>query len=447
MPKRLIHFGISGLLLVLIVSAANSAAQVQSSADYVVTLSADESDANPGDGVCLSVPSAGCSLRAAVEESNRLPGSDSITFAITGTLVLTHSLAITDSVNILGPGADQLTLYGSASPGYLSVAFGKAGGQFSLSDVRVSGTDHMTGIIVTNGALALTRVTIEGLRNQFGNGGLVVFSANASATVHNSTFNDNKYGPAGGGMYILDGTLNLVNSTVSNNLASYYGGGIYNNGGTANIIGSTIVSNTLTGQNIGGDGGGIYNSGDMTVANTTISDNIVNGTADSDGGGLANTGTLTLTISTLSHNSNTTGQGGGLSVLSGTVLVRNTIIANSLAGADCVVKSGSLADGGNNLVEDNSCGFAGGADPLLGPLADNGGPTLTRALLPGSPAVDAGNPAGCLGGAGIVLNTDQRGFFRPADGDTNGSHICDIGAFELGALAPTNWLYLPLALR
>jgi hypothetical protein len=96
----------------------------------------------------------------------------------------------------------------------------------------------------------------------------------------------------------------------------------------------------------------------------------------------------------------------------------NTIIANSSAGGDCVISDGFIGTNTNNLVEDNSCSPALHADPLLGPLQDNGGPTQTLALLPGSPAIDAALLANCPA-------TDQRGVSRPQGAG------CDIGAFEL----------------
>ena len=123
---------------------------------------------------------------------------------------------------------------------------------------------------------------------------------------------------------------------------------------------------------------------------------------------------------------NSAPSGGGI-LNFGTATLKNTIVANSPSGGDCV----GASDGGYNLVEDGSCLTAGttsiSGDPLLGELADNGGPTKTHALLEGSPAIDAipdtnGSTPGC-GDAGIT--TDQRGVARP-----QGS-ACDIGAYEV----------------
>jgi hypothetical protein len=153
------------------------------------------------------------------------------------------------------------------------------------------------------------------------------------------------------------------------------------------------------------------------------------------GGGLTNRSdaTLTLTNSTVSGNTvscsgaSCATQGGGLINVSGTVTLQNTIVAKQLAGPDC---AGLITSNGFNLDSDNTCQLTQPGDkpnvsnPLLGPLANNGGPTQTHALLPGSPAIDAVT-SGCP-----PPNTDQRGVARPQGA------ACDIGAVEVAAEPP-----------
>ena len=111
------------------------------------------------------------------------------------------------------------------------------------------------------------------------------------------------------------------------------------------------------------------------------------------------------------------------------MVLQNSIVANN-AGGNC---HGSIASVGYNLSSDHSCGFEGvgdlnNTDPNLGPLQNNGGPTETMALLPGSPAIDSGNPTGCKDSSGNLLTTDQRGMPRRPE---KGSGGCDRGAYEL----------------
>ena len=93
---------------------------------------------------------------------------------------------------------------------------------------------------------------------------------------------------------------------------------------------------------------------------------------------------------------------------------------------------GSMTSKGYDMSSDGTCNFSSSGDwnntdPLLGSLQPNGGPTQTQALLPGSPAIDAGNPSGCTDGLGHLLKTDQRGLPRPNTEDKSG---CDMGAYE-----------------
>jgi len=138
------------------------------------------------------------------------------------------------------------------------------------------------------------------------------------------------------------------------------------------------------------------------------------------------------------------------------VYFRNTILSGNhhrqllnLIDDDC---HGTLQSGDYNLVGTlSNCSLQNqpghdqiGLDPLLGELADNGGPTQTYALLEGSPAIDGGDPEGCLGIEDAPLTSDQRGVARPLDGDGDSTAYCDIGAYELSRYT---YVYLPITVK
>jgi hypothetical protein len=169
-----------------------------------------------------------------------------------------------------------------------------------------------------------------------------------------------------------------------------------------------------------------------TISGVTVQ----NGSADTNGGGIYNSAVLTLTNSTVSGNNAPNGNSGGIFNAGNNAVIvtsTNTILAgnNAYNGFDC---AGSLTSGGYNLVGIGGCGLTNGVDgdqvgtsanplsPRLGPLQDNGGPTITMAPLPGSPAIDAIAPGNC------VLSTDQRGQPRPDEAADSG--FCDIGSVE-----------------
>lgn len=234
----------------------------------------------------------------------------------------------------------------------------------------------------------------------------------------------------GGAIYSISGVLNLTNSSLNGNSAS---GGQGGNGGSG-------YPNPSSGTGGYAWGGGIYvQSGtSVTMTNVTFSSNIARGGSSGSQGGYGIGGAIVSLTSTMVNNGTITnnqaiggtGSSPGLGVpggifSGGAVSLRNTIVANNLGG-NCDL---TLISGGNNLENTNVCGFNAvgdltNIDPNLGLLQNNGGTTLTRVLLPSSPAIDAGNNATCA-------DTDQRGISRPV-GDS-----CDIGAYEAGIMAPT----------
>ena len=240
-----------------------------------------------------------------------------------------------------------------------------------------------------------------------------------------------------GGGIVNQGTLTINSSTVSGNSAigeDYgYGGGIWNNFGKLTINNSTLSGNiarcTHSQCPIGGAAGwgGIYNNGGtVAINNSTIAGNTT-GSFDSQGGGIYNSGILTISNSTVSYNVAVWGAG-----LYGSARLQNSIIANNHhvtnLGGNCYGTVTSIF----SLSSDNSCRLNGpgdlnNLDPKLEGLGSYGGPTQTIALLSGSPAIDAGNPSGCTDGLGHVLKTDQRGYPRPNTEDRSG---CDMGAYE-----------------
>jgi hypothetical protein len=262
-----------------------------------------------------------------------------------------------------------------------------------------------------------------------GSGGAMALLSDA--TISDSSFTGNS-GEFGGAISILLGDLKLIDSVFNNNVATI-GGGAINisvNGGTA-----TLTNVTLSGNAAKNNGGGIdANRGTLNLNNMTITNN----TADNDFDGA--------------------GDGGGIFRGNATVQIQNSIIAGNFdtpgnAGGgtknpDC---SGTFSSQGYNLIgrNDGCGGFVNGTngdkvgsgaspiDPLLAALANNGGPTQTHALLPGSPAINAGNPLAPGSGGFACVSTDQRNIARP-----QGS-ACDIGAFEFEFRS----LYLPLISR
>ena len=293
----------------------------------------------------------------------------------------------------------------------------------SIAGVTIEdGNSTYAGGVNNDGTLTISNSTLVGNSAESGGGGI---DNGGTLTVTNSILSDNDDGGITNG-----GTLWLSNSTLSANSAGF-GGGIYNFGSL------NVADSTLTGNSAEYSGGGIFcQAGSSKVVDSTLVGNsAVTGLASyygEGGGGICiYSGTLTVSNSTLSGNS--AGYGAGIyNTSGGSATLNNTIVANSVSGNDIDVgpASGSIFSGGYDLIGDGSeLGDLTNSlqgNPLLAPLGNYGGPTQTMALLPGSPAIDAGSDARAVDGNGGPLTTDQRGVGFPRVVDST----VDIGAFE-----------------
>ena len=328
-----------------------------------------------------------------------------------------------------------------------------------------NGTDRVFDI--DPGEVVSRTVRLSGMTLQ--NGGGVNFGgavrSSGILTIADSVVQTSAATGAGGGIY-SDGSLSLERCVIRDNSASAgpleggaaQGGGITAgfNGYVLNVVDSTISGNTVfaAGDYAYSVGGGI-SAADLTMTGSTVSGNVAYTEFNRFspgfpfGGGLS-VDNATLRNSTVSGNSAGFGSGIGLGetltlsnvTVAGlwdgiaftgpaTLMLENTIVSSSVSIAcNASLQGSSFTTVGDdyNIDSDGSCGLSGsdipGVDPQLAPLADNGGPTFTHALIDGSPAIDAGNPAAPGSGGLACEATDQRGVARPV------GPRCDIGAFE-----------------
>ena len=267
------------------------------------------------------------------------------------------------------------------------------------------------GIYIFQGLITMNGGDISSNTAVNDGGAMEIGDAQGRFTLNNGEIFSNSAGKMGGAIYAAEGTLTVNGGMIHTNDSVTGGGAIATGMGSQSTIqNAALLTNTTT---ITSAGGAIKNAGTLTMTNVTMS-----GNSAGSGAGLNNSGTAVLTHVTVSENTASV-SGGGLNNASGTLTVGNSILFNnsSAVGADC---NGTIVSVGNNL---STCGLAGSgdssSDPLLQPLALNGGETLNYALGASSPAIDSGNSATCP-------TVDQRGNLRPV-GST-----CDIGAFEAG---------------
>jgi predicted outer membrane repeat protein len=338
------------------------------------------------------------------------------------TIVLTSAeLVITKSVTITNPNAPNLSISGNNAQRIfniqgvtveldnLNLISGSVTGGTGCPDfcggailtssganVAINNNTFTGNVAISRGGAIYNQGTLTINNNTFntnaaGRGGAIFNRSNL--TINNSSFNGNLAGNSGGGIHNQD-TLTINNSTLSNNQANQVGGGLFNDSGSSLTINNSTISTNGANQ----EGGGLYNSNatsQLTLNNSTISNN----RATTFGGGIRNLGNLRF---------------------------RNTIVANSVSGGDCIsLGTGNIISFNSyNLVEDGSCNSPGAVafltgDPNLGPLQNNGGSTLTHLLRKPSPAINSGDNTN-------APTFDQRGpgFPRVLE------NLIDLGAAE-----------------
>ena len=340
-----------------------------------------------------------------------------------GTLTITQS-AISDNAAQFDYGGGiysfgPLTINNSTITGNYSSGVG--GGIFN------DGTATLTDSIVSDNVAGP-------LGNDLGLGGGIYHAGRGGTilTIHRCTISGNSAitngaGGSGGGisgLFVTDSLLKISESTINNNHADKIGGGIYAHG-NVNITDSTLNGNTAQ------SGGGIYSfQPTATIQNSTLSGN----SSTLDGGAIFSDGQVKITNTTISDNQAGRNGGGIYNNDNGTVEMTNSIFKTGASGANIFNNGGTVTTHGYNLTSDsggghfNAIGDQIDTDPMLGPLQDNGGPTLTHELLTGSPAINVGTP-----NFTPPPLYDQRGVGHDR---VFGGRI-DIGSFEVQVLLPT----------
>ena len=429
-------------------------------------VAADPSDTNYS--ICrTTVNNSVCTLRAAVMKANRFVGGGATIIIPAGAYTLTIASAppygdasggldITQSVTIRGAGMDSTFIDGNA----MDTVFRVATGTSLLSQLTVrNGSNLNGGGIANDSVLTLDRVHLTG-NHSYSGGGLQ--NSTAFVTITHSLIDNNVSSDEGGGI-ANSGRLIIQSSRIANNHADvegggiasrHYvdpmgvsvtlddvsisgnsaaeGGGIHSSGYYGNVI-HTFNRTTFDGNSASQDGGAIYvyTGTTLTLNNSTISAN----SAGTYGGGIMNFGSAHVFLSTIAGNLtdsdvNATGGGGGL-YNGGSLNLWSSVLAENNSGVYSQGCSGAPILSQDYNYSQDGCGFSGTtthnlstADPLLGPLRDNGGATSTRAPWAGSILTDHIPSNVCRDAFGQVPASDQRNIQRPVHS------TCDIGAYE-----------------
>ena len=421
-------------------------------ATFVVNTTDDTVDANPGDGIAQDA-GGNTSVRAAIMEANALAGADEIvvpagnyTLTISGKyedLAVTGDLDVLDDLTMTGDGAGLTIIDANGIDRVLQVHSGTSTDAVELA---------LTGVSVTGGEVNGGPVQLED------RGGGLYSYPDTQVTVSGVLFHDNaapritvetNFGHGRGGAIYSRGDLTILDSRFEDNLATGSGGAVE----AANRDASTQIRRTTFANNVGDRGGAVIVVGNVIIEEclfvgnsdredthglggalyvliyglTEVTNSTFTGNTSDNGGAITINGPARINSSTITNN--TANLGGGIYNVNGVgdLTIENSIIAGNTDPWQRDV-SGTITSAGHNLVGNTfgSTGFGAAGDllnvdPLLGPLADNSGPTLTHALLQGSPALGAANTA-------TAPPTDQRGIPRPQNGDA------DVGAFEYADL-------------
>jgi len=345
------------------------------------------------------------SLRQAIIDANGTPGS-TVDFNLpnNSTITLISQIQITSNMTIINNNPSTIIVSGG-------------------------GTTRIFLISAPSPVVSITNLT---LRDGFTNADGAAINNSGILTINNCVItNNNANGGFGAGIYnTLPGNVTLNYCTISDNQSTANGAGLHNDNGSIMAVNNSTISGNIITTLLFVLGAGIYNgiSSSLTVLNSTF-----NGNVGFNGSGLYNTGTLTMTNSTVSGNGHTDtsiGIGGGVSNV-GTATLNNTIVALNFAESDPDISGNFSLSSGYNLIGDvgGSTGITDGVNgnivgvnPLLNPLANYGGPTLTMSLQFGSPAIDVGNNA--LVPPGTLFDQRGPGFPRIINGTV------DIGAIE-----------------
>jgi LPXTG-site transpeptidase (sortase) family protein len=419
----------TGLVRVLIILSLLLLTFIPQSSAYAASFVV-ESLADTGGTPASCGVGDGCTLRQAINLANASAGTDTITFSLSGTITLTSTLPTISTAMTLDGSGQAVTVSGANSYRILNVA---GTGNLSIDNLTIA-NGHTTGDVT-------------------GSSGAGISNSGTINSIANSTFTNNVSSYLGGAIYNNGTITTITDSTFSNNSATYGGGAIHN----FNASLTTIAATTFSG-NSAESGGALsgYNSTISTISASTFYDN----TATSSGGAIDTNSAVLNTIanSTFYHNS-AGSNGGAIYAFSISTLANSTIAGNSATGdgggihlsatvtnvANTIIADNSAATAGfencrdhpsldpttnlNNLTDSLGClGFPNTLNPALhlGPLANNGGPTQTIALLATfptvNPAIDSGDAGTCASAA--VNGQDQRGTARPQGAG------CDIGAFE-----------------